>query len=84
MQILVVWRVKKKFLGCQSHILNEIKSIWIRTSIIGVCYTIFFHIFTESFALFSQNNFCSGGKFPLMGISMDAIIMDSRLTNSLR
>ena len=82
MQILVVWKVKNNV--SRISYIKRIKSMWIRTSIIGVCYTIFFQIFTESFALFSQNNFCSGGKFPLMGISMLAKIMDSRLTYSLR
>ena len=32
--------------------------------------------FTKSFVLFPQFKFCSGRKFPLMGISMLAKIMD--------
>ena len=40
-------------------------------------------MFTKRFALYPQFRFCSGRKFPLMGISMLAENMD-RVTNSQR
>ena len=39
--------------------------------------------FNLFFTLLPQFKFCSEPKFPLMGISILAKIMDSRLTNSL-